>query len=451
MKKIYVLDTNVLITDPASFLSYGKSDTVVIPYKVIEELEKHKLDSGDLGMAVKKCSRLLASVIGDTKEKTLKTGIKLQNGGTLKAIAARDLKNIETVGTLKSGDDHILAVCVGLAAVKGNDVTLVSNDMLLKIRANSFDITSVGHLTSGNIKSLDDMYSGYRNVKISTSSMSKYWEEKRDNKVSTMPVSLLKQTEPLNPNEFVVLNKTEHKKSWAVLRQPGGSPDLHFVGGHKLEKLVPLNVEQHMAIDLLMDPKVQLVSLMGQAGTGKTIIAIEAGLNQVLSQKRYKTLLILRPVHPVGKDIGYLPGEKSDKLEPWLAPIKDNLKFLLSEDDKKTRKSQSKSDYLFDKGIIEIEAMAYIRGRSINDAFILVDEAQNLNKHELKTILTRVGQGTKVVLTGDIEQTDRNDVGSLTNGLAVCIEKFKEHGIAGHVTLIEGVRSELSALAAKVL
>lgn len=454
MKKIYVLDTNVLISDPSAFLAYKKNEIVVLPYKVIEELEKHKLDANELGLAVKNCTRQLISILGDAKEKTLKSGVKLKNGSTLKVIQAKELKNIEHVGPLKSGDDHILAVAVGLSSIKGNNVTLVSNDMLLTIRANSFNIASKNHYSTNNIVSLNDLYSGQQNVDVDDKVIDAYWEERENQEVCTLSKKELNLSASLSPNEFIVLNNnsSKTKRPWSMLRYHAPKNELRFVQDHKLEKLTALNKEQAMAIDLLLDPKIKLVSLMGQAGTGKTLLSIEAGLNQVLGTKRYKNMFILRPVHPVGKDIGYLPGDKKEKLEPWIAPIKDNLRFLLSSDGgRKTKQVESSLEMLFDQGKIEIEAMAYIRGRSLNDSFILIDEAQNINQHELKTILTRVGEGTKVVLTGDIEQTDRLDVGTLTNGLAVCIEKFKQYNIAGHVTLIEGVRSELSRLAARVL
>lgn len=448
---IYVLDTNVLITDPTAFLSYGKGDTVVIPYKVIEELEKHKLDPTELGASVKECSRRLISVIGDKKEETLKLGIQLDNGSTLKAIPCKELKGIEVIGPIKTGDDHVLACAIGLKKENPDAIIrLVSNDMLLKVRANTFDIPVESHLQRGDVKNLDEIYTGYQKINVNDDIISKYWEEQGKKESFSVLPEELGLTEKVSPNEFVVLNPTP-KRPWSILRSYEGKRKLRFVHETKLDKINPLNVEQAMAVELLMDPSVQLVSLMGPAGTGKTLLALEAGLNQVLSGKQYKTLLVLRPVHTVGKDIGYLPGTKQEKLEPWLAPIKDNLRFLMGDQGKKTKQGDHNLEYLFDQGKIEMEAMAYIRGRSINDAFILVDETQNINRHELKTILTRVGKGTKVVLTGDVEQTDRNDVGTLTNGLAVSIEKFRKYGIAGHVTLTEGVRSELSKLASKIL
>jgi PhoH-like ATPase len=448
---IYVLDTNVLITDPTAFLAYGKGDTVVIPYKVIEELEKHKLDPNELGASVKECSRQLVSVIGDKREETLKNGIQLENGSVLKAIPCKELKGIEVVGPIKSGDDHILACAVGLRKENPDAIVrMVSNDMLLKVRANTFGIPVESHLHRSDVKSLDEIYTGYQKVTVDDETISKYWEENNHKEAFSISTDELGLADKVSPNEFIVLNPTT-KRPWSMLRAHEGKRKLRFVHETKLDKIKPLNIEQAMAVDLLMDPKVQLVSLMGPAGTGKTLLALEAALNQVLSGKCYKTLLVLRPIHTVGKDIGYLPGDKKEKLEPWLAPIKDNLRFLMGDQGKKTKQGDHNLEYLFDQGKIEMEAMAYIRGRSINNAFILVDEAQNINKHELKTILTRVGKGTKVVLTGDVEQTDRNDVGTLTNGLAVSIERFRKYGIAGHVTLTEGVRSELSALAAKIL
>jgi PhoH-like ATPase len=191
--------------------------------------------------------------------------------------------------------------------------------------------------------------------------------------------------------------------------------------------------------------------VVGQAGTGKTLLAIAAGLHQVMERKQYKSLIVCRPIQPLGKDIGYLPGTMEEKMEPWVAPIKDNLRYLLSADGKKSRRGEETLQMLFDNGTIEVEAMTFIRGRSIANAYIIIDEAQNLNAHELKTIITRVGEGTKIVLTGDIEQIDNMYVDSVSNGLTIAIEKFKSYSISGHVTLTKGERSTLATLAAQIL
>ena len=205
------------------------------------------------------------------------------------------------------------------------------------------------------------------------------------------------------------------------------------------------NKEQSFALELLMDPDVEVVSLIGQAGSGKTLLAVAAGLEQVLGDNNeYKKLIVSRPIQPLGKDIGYLPGTLEEKMDPWLMPIKDNLEFLLGND-------RDTVKMYFEKGVIEIEAITYIRGRSITNAFIIIDEAQNLTRHELKTILTRVGEGTKIILTGDIEQIDNIYIDETSNGLTYAVEKFKEHDISGHITLQKGERSKVATLAAKIL
>ena len=205
------------------------------------------------------------------------------------------------------------------------------------------------------------------------------------------------------------------------------------------------NKEQSFALELLMDPDVEVVSLIGQAGSGKTLLAVAAGLEQVLGDdNEYKKLIVSRPIQPLGKDIGFLPGTLEEKMDPWLMPIKDNLEFLLGND-------RDTVKMYFEKGVIEIEAITYIRGRSITNAFIIIDEAQNLTRHELKTILTRVGEGTKIILTGDIEQIDNIYIDETSNGLTYAVEKFKEHEISGHITLQKGERSKVATLAAKIL
>ena len=197
-------------------------------------------------------------------------------------------------------------------------------------------------------------------------------------------------------------------------------------------------------MDLLFDKSIPVVSLIGSAGTGKTLCALSAGLEQVLGTEDYTRLIVSRPIQPLGKEIGFLPGTMEEKMAPWLTPIQDNLQFLMGND------KLMLQEYL-DRGTIEMEAITYIRGRSIANAFIVIDEAQNLTAHEIKTILTRVGEGTKIVLTGDIEQIDNIYINEMSSGLTHAVEKMKEFGITGHVTLKKGERSEVASLAAKVL
>ena len=212
-------------------------------------------------------------------------------------------------------------------------------------------------------------------------------------------------------------------------------------------KIESRNKEQAFAIDMLMNPEIKIVSLVGRAGSGKTLMAIAAGLQQTIGlrseQNHYSRLIVSRPVQPLGKDIGFLPGTMEEKMLPWLMPIQDNLKFLMGD--------RTSLEMYMDKGKIELEALTYIRGRSIANAFIIIDEAQNLTKHEVKTIITRIGEGTKIVLTGDVEQIDNVYVNETSNGLTNAVEKFKNSELAGHVTFTKGERSKIATLASKIL
>jgi len=248
------------------------------------------------------------------------------------------------------------------------------------------------------------------------------------------------------PNQFVMLVSNSNEKKTALARFINHESRLEKVSEPQdaLWGLKPRNKEQVFAINLLNDPEIPIVTLVGKAGCGKTLLAIAAGLDQVLEKRMFKKLIVSRPIQPLGKDIGYLPGTMEEKMKPWLMPIQDNIDFLLN--------GESKSmEMFFEDGTIQIEALTYIRGRSISNAFIIIDEAQNLTIHELKTIITRVGENTKIVLTGDIEQIDSVYLDATSNGLSYAVEKFKQHGLAGHVTLVKGERSKVATLASKIL
>jgi PhoH-like ATPase len=259
----------------------------------------------------------------------------------------------------------------------------------------------------------------------------------------------------LHPHEFIMLVSNSNEKKTALARFEGYANPLKRVSEFKsgVWGIKPRNKEQSFAFDLLLDPDVKIITLVGRAGSGKTLCAIAAGLSQTLEQHGkkggkpeplYKKMVISRPVQPLGRDIGFLPGSMEEKMLPWLAPIQDNLQYLMGND-KLTLESYMKN------GIIEMEAITYIRGRSISNAFIMIDEAQNLTTHELKTILTRVGENTKIVLTGDIEQIDNTYIDETTNGLTYAVEKLKKEELSGHIILHKGERSKVATLAAKLL
>jgi PhoH-like ATPase len=245
------------------------------------------------------------------------------------------------------------------------------------------------------------------------------------------------------PNQFLFVKSDINEKKTVLLRKGRNG---FFKKCEKLNAwgLKPRNKEQILSLDLLFDKSVPVVSLIGRAGSGKTLLALGAGLEQTINKKVYDRIIVTKPVHSVGKDIGYLPGTMEEKMSPWIAPIKDNLKFLFKND-------KMTLEMYFDNGIIEVEAMSFIRGRSITNSYIIIDEAQNLTHHEIKTILTRVGENTKIILTGDIEQIDNVFINSTTNGLTYVVEKFKDQDISGHVTLLKGERSEVATVSANIL
>lgn len=444
MKKIIILDTNVLLDDPRAFLTFKKND-IIIPYKVIEELEKHKTSQGEVGMNARDCSRIISGILKEQTSSTLKSGVKLETGVKLFVISSIEFK--ETISPIETGDDHILAVCVGVKKEwKSYSPVLVSNDMLLRIRANSFGIKCETYNSNTVINNKDDLYSGYKIIEASEDVIARYWEENKGVTFGNGPKEITK--EKLFLNDFIILSDNGNdlkKKPYPILRvkEHNKKKELCFVNEYKFNnKIKCQNIEQVMAVDLLMDPTVKLVTLTGIAGSGKTLISLASGLEQIIDKKLYKQFIVVRPTHSVGKEMGYLPGPLEEKLEPWMKPIKDNLKIIYGKEN---------ADYLINNNTIEFESLSLIRGRSITNAFVYIDEAQNTDVHEIKTILTRIGNGSKVVIGGDVEQIDRKDVDSISNGLSIVIEKFKEYGVAGHVSLKDSLRGEIASIAAKIL
>ena len=312
----------------------------------------------------------------------------------------------------------------------------------MRVISDSLGIPAEDYTIESAVQSSDELYQGFIEHLVDDATIDRFY----NNEAISIQEDEIK--EKWFPNQYVLMVSNANPKKSALARF-----DSHHV---PLKKIVHSNIadwqiksrnkEQAFAIDILMDPNIKIVSLVGRAGSGKTLCAIAAGLQQTigLRENPYTRLIVSRPVQPMGKDIGFLPGSMEEKMIPWLAPISDNLQFLLGGD-------KSALELYIDKGKIEIEALTYIRGRSISNAFIIIDEAQNLTMHEVKTIITRIGEGSKIVLTGDIEQIDNIYVDEISNGLAHAVEKFKDYPIAGHVTFKKGERSEVATLASKVL
>ena len=434
-KKTYVLDTNVPLTDPDSLYAFENND-ILLPFKVLEELDKHKKRQDGVGRNARETIRILDSL---REAGSLNKGVRLGKGmGVIKVIQLDPERLTECPDIdLKDSDNEIIC-CVfqEQAAAPRRKHIVVSRDVNMRVKCDSLGVLCEDYIRSKVVKDTSELYTGFSSVLVD--------DEVIDQLYNNEEVFV---EETYHPNQFLMLVSNANEKKTALARFIRPSAPLQKVrSGEKVKvfnTLSPRNKEQAFAINLLFDDSVNLVSLIGKAGTGKTLTAIAAGLDLVLGNSGYNKLIVSRPVMPMGRDIGFLPGTLEEKMMPWLAPVQDNLETLL--DGKENFKMFQ------EKGIIEIEALTYIRGRSINNAFIVIDEAQNLTMHEIKTIITRVGNNTKIILTGDIEQIDNDYTDETSNGLAYAVEKFKEFEISGHVTLVRGERSKIATLASKIL
>lgn len=449
-KKTYVLDTSACLTDADCIFNYANND-IVIPLKVLQEIDKHKKRQDSVGINARTIIRSLDEL---RSKGSLQKGVRLAKGKGILRVAGGNPGSLPHDLDFKVPDNEIISTALSEDGANGNRKTIVvSRDINMRVICDSIGLASEDYTENEIIKRESDFYSGFTTILVDDQIIDHFYDGAK--------IKLSKEENPgLFPNEFVMLVSSSNDKKTALCRFIDYlfplSPADHFKQG--LWGVKARNKEQAFAIDLLMDPEVQVVSLVGKAGSGKTLIAIAAGLEQVMSTldskyglkdpplpgAGYKRLVVSRPVMPMGKDIGFLPGTMQEKMAPWLAPVQDNLKFLTGDD-------QTTLDEYMQRGLIEMEALTYIRGRSIANAFIVIDEAQNLTAHEIKTILTRVGEGTKIVLTGDIEQIDNIYINEMSSGLTHAVEKMKDYGITGHVTLKKGERSEVATLAAKVL
>lgn len=436
-KKIYVIDTNVYLTDAGAINSFGVND-IVIPLKVLEEIDKHKKRQDGVGVNARNTIRALDRL---RKKGSIYDGVRIDKGLGLLRASDYDADIVPKEWDKSDSDNQIIATAL---TEKKRDpdskVIVVSRDINMRVKCDSIGVEVEGYDSSSVVKSSSELYTGFSEILVDDEFIDRFYEGE-DMMLED------KTSKRLCSNQFTLLVSNASEKKTALARFYDKNQPLRKIPKHKAWGVRARNKEQSLALDLLMDPSVPVVTLVGQAGSGKTLCAIAAGLEQVVessSSARYKHLIVSRPIQPLGRDLGYLPGTLEEKMNPWLAPIQDNLRFLMGND------RATLDDYMM-RGIIEIEALTYIRGRSISDAYIIIDEAQNLTAHELKTIVTRVGDNTKIVLTGDIEQIDNAYVDATNNGLSHAIEKLKEFPLTGHITLIKGERSEVASLAAKNL
>jgi PhoH-like ATPase len=407
---------------------------------VIEELDKFKRDTSELGRNARGVIRRLDILRENGR---LGEGVRMDNGGTLRIITNQSLIKESLKGILEEEipDNQIIRVAYCLHK-QGDRVFFVSKDINARLKA---DALGIGVMDFEKQKvNFDELFTGYREVQVKPELLDEFYANQS---IENSGLDLL-------PNEFVNLIAEGHEHLTALARAGGQGRLVQL--NPKIESIwhiKPRSREQRMALELLMDDTVPLVTLMGPAGTGKTLLAIAAGLEKIVNQKRYDRLLVTRPIMPFGKDIGYLPGAKEEKLANWMLPIFDNLTYLMLKTNSGEHKHsvREKIEKLQRDEILELEALTYIRGRSIPRQYVIVDEAQNLTPHEVKTIISRAGEGTKMVLTGDPYQIDNPYLDSSSNGLAYAVEHMKNQTLHGHVTLNKSERSALAALAAKLL
>jgi len=435
LTKTLILDTNVYLTEAHALFSFGRNN-IAIPTIVLDEIDRHKHRQDIAGLNARLTNRVLDKL---RSKGSLSVGVALGSGKGNAFAAQFDPRYMPAGMDINDSDNKIIAVALRLK-LEGNDIAVVSRDLNMRVKCDSFGIECYDYQPQQAVKSVESLYDGASEITVPEEIIESFYNNEE--------VILPDQKKKLYPNHYLVLRSEKDEKKSAICRFKSYSEPIKKVQTYKdIWGLSANNKEQKYAMDLLFDKGIQIISLTGQAGTGKTLIAAACGLEQVLHNTKdnggYDKLIITRPVQPMGRDIGFLPGTLEEKMMPWIAPLRDNLEYLFGD--------KTALEMHMEQGVVEIEAMTYIRGRSISNAFMIVDEAQNLTAHELKTIITRVGHGTKLVLTGDIQQIDNSYVDAVSNGLTHAVEKFKEYNISGHVTLYKGERSKLATLAAEIL
>ena len=442
-KKIFIIDTNVVLFDPHAIFKFAEHE-VVIPIVVIEEVDRFKRDMTENGRNARTFSRMMDEL---RETGALSKGVQLKNGGRLVVDLGVNERTPDFPELdLKKADNQMLALAMKIARSNKGDVIFISKDINLRIKADAVGVQAEDYEPSKF--EVDDIYTGSTTLSISGEGIDEFYVKKR------LPLDGVERK--FNPNQFIFIKDESNPNHTAIGRYDGVLnsvvPVIKPVEG--LWGVYPRNAEQTFAIDLLLNDDIKLVSLVGKAGTGKTLLAIAAGLSKTVDEGLYTRLLVSRPVMPMGHDIGYLPGTIEEKLNPYMQPIFDNIDFLfgVSTVSKTSRRGVGKGcQELMNQGLLNIEPLTYIRGRSIPNQFMIVDEAQNLTPHEIKTIITRAGEGTKIVLTGDTMQIDSPYLDSMNNGLAYVVECFKNESIAGHITMVKGERSKLSELATQLM
>ena len=436
LRKRFILDTSVLLYDKTSIHSFPEND-VILPLQVIDEIDKFKEEQGVKGEAARYVNRFLDELREHGK---LYEGVQVPDIYTLdQTVAVKIEENLSLLPPgLKSdrADNKILAACVSEASRDDSrPVVMVTKDINLRVKCDALGIKAQDYYKD-HLKLDSAAHKGYKEIEISKDSLDCFFElgeiRVEDNRINLLP------------NEFVVMTVPDTGGSGLGMHRDGRIHQLKCEPGRAMSGYRSINKEQKFAVEALLRSDIELVTLTGLAGSGKTYVALMAGLDG-LQEKRYKRIVISRSVQPVGRDMGFLPGDIDEKMSPWLAPIMDNFRSIMGD------KDFTYFQCMMDKGELEVAPLAFIRGRTFNDAYIIVDEAQNTTIHELKTIITRVGKNSKIVLLGDTDQIDTPYINKLSNGLSIVIHKFRDRPESAHIELLKGQRSNLASVASMIL
>lgn len=462
-----LIDTNVFLIDPNAPLKFANRK-LIIPLIVIEELDSFKREMSSIGKAARETIRNIDQLRMQGK---ITEGVPLENGSTVQVYILENYEDLPEGLDHAIKDNYILSAALQIRSRSGRPTAILTKDADLRIKADVLGITAWDYHENG--VQGEHLYQGERSIDTSDEIVDRFYTGEQ---IPYLDGSLIAENQPpLIINEYVTLKSP----SRSALARCGADGFLRPLMERQGMAIHPRNREQRFAMDALLDPDIKLVTIAGKAGTGKTLLAIAAGLDMVLSEQLYRKLLVARPVVPMGRDLGFLPGELEEKLRPWMQPIYDNLEFLLEgptkpkeerrhgkkrdgdkdkekEDENKekelaAKKSESTIQYLHQAGLLDVEPLTYIRGRSIPHQYVIIDEAQNLSPHEAKTIITRAGEGTKVIFTGDFYQIDHPYLNLYTNGLTFTFNRMKGQPIFAHITLEKGERSELAELASQLM